>query len=256
MLKITSRDNNKLKSVRKIRDGKVEDFIFIEGVRLVEEALKSNLKLSEVFISESFSANEYFLKRLESLQIFTIPDKIFDSIADTKSSQGIVLIAKKPNNNKFLLDADNQKSLVILLHEINNPSNLGAILRTAEAFGVAGIITTRNSANVFSSKSLRGSMGASFRLPVWENADFDEVLDWAKLNKLKTISADINAEKSLTEINWNEKYLLVFGSEAHGLTVLEREKIDESVYIPMENNVESLNLAVACGIILFEAKRK
>ena len=115
---------------------------------------------------------------------------------------------------------------------------------------------TENSADVFSPKALRGAMGASLRLPIWTNAGFFEVLEWSKQKNLISICADINAEKSYTEIVWKQPRLLIFGSEAHGLSAQEREKVDESLIIPMENNVESLNLAVACGVILFEAKRQ
>jgi TrmH family RNA methyltransferase len=127
-------------------------------------------------------------------------------------------------------------------------------MRTAEAAGVLGIITTRGSANAFSPKTLRGSMGAGFRLPIWENAEFDEALDWAKKKKLQTICADINARTTYLEIDWRFDYLMVFGSEAHGLNEAERAQINHSFFIPMDNDVESLNLAVACGIVLFEAK--
>ncbi|MDQ3180740.1 MAG: RNA methyltransferase, partial [Acidobacteriota bacterium] len=145
--------------------------------------------------------------------------------------------------------------LLVLLHQINNPSNLGAILRTCEAAGVLGVILTNNSADAFSPKALRGAMGASFRLPIWDHADFFEAVDWAKEKNLISVCADINAEKSYLEIDWKKPRLLIFGSEAHGLSAEESAAVEESLVIPMENGVESLNLAVSCGVILFEAKK-
>jgi TrmH family RNA methyltransferase len=133
---------------------------------------------------------------------------------------------------------------------------LGAILRTCEAVDVSGVILSKNSADAFSPKALRGAMGANLRLPLWTNADFFEVLDWAKTEGFGSICADVNAEKSYLEIDWKKPRLLIFGSEAHGLNADEREKTDESLLIPMANNVESLNLAVACGVILFEARKQ
>jgi TrmH family RNA methyltransferase len=264
MLKITSRDNQKIKFARKVREGKIDDLIFIEGARLAEEALRSQLDVTEVFLTESFAAGERgrsFLQKAEKLDLAEVSQSVFDSLSDTRNSQGVAVIAARPKNGKTVLEASLPKSgrkfpLVVLLHRINNPSNLGAILRTSEAAGAAGVVTTENSADVFSPKALRGAMGASLRLPVWTNARFFEALSWAKENGLISICADVNAEKSYTEINWNRPGLLIFGSEAHGLSDEEREKIDESLLIPMENQVESLNLAVACGIILFEAKRQ
>jgi TrmH family RNA methyltransferase len=265
MLKINSRDNQKLKLARKVRDGHLKDLIFVEGLRLSEEVLRSGIKISEIFVVENFdqtARNAQLLKAFQSknVSISEVPDKLFGSIADTKTSQGIILICEKPETEKhdfettFTLQKD-QLPIAVLLHEINNPSNLGAILRTAEAVNAAGIIISKNSTDVFSPKSLRASMGAGFRLNIWTNAGFDEALAWSREKNLTSTAADINAEKSYTQIDWQKPRLLIFGSEAHGLSAEDFQKIDEGLIIPMENDVESLNLAVSCGIILFEAKR-
>jgi len=263
MLKITSRENQKLKFARRVRDGFVKDKIFIEGLRLAEEASRSHLKISEVFYTEGFAESERgqaFLQFAETSNLAEVSEKIFDSLSDTKNSQGIVLIGEKPAAGKNLIEkkleiVSKKFPLLVLLHQINNPSNLGAILRSCEAIDVSGVIITQNSTDVFSPKALRGAMGASFRLPLWTNADFFEVLDWAKAKNFVSICADVNAEKSYLEIDWRKPRLLIFGSEAHGLSAEERNEINESLTIPMENDVESLNLAVSCGVILFEAKR-
>ena len=248
-----------------MRDGNVKDLLFVEGWRLCQEVLQSKLTVDEIFFTESSSKNEraehFFAKASgRNININEVSEKAFNSVADTKSSQGIVLICQKPETGCRLIEASWEKKhsqfpLIVLLHQINNPSNLGAILRTCEAVGAAGVILTKKSADVFSPKALRGAMGASFRLPVWENAGFFETVQWAKNKKLISVCADINSEKSYLEIDWKKPHLLIFGSEAHGLTAEERAAIDESLVIPMENDVESLNLAVSCGVILFEAKR-
>ena len=266
MLKITSRDNQRLKFARKVADGRVKDAIFIEGARLAEEVIRAEIEIFDVLIAENFRETERGQKILRNLDDKTehfaeISERIFNSVSDTKHSQGIIIIAAKPAAGKNIIEANLRKTerplpLFILLHQINNPSNLGAILRTAEAAGVSGVITTENSADVFSPKALRGAMGAAFRLPVWTNADFFEALSWSKEKNLISVCADVNAEKSYLDIDWKKPRLLIFGSEAHGLNSEERRQIDESLIIPMENNVESLNLAVSCGVILFEAKRQ
>jgi TrmH family RNA methyltransferase len=264
MLKITSRDNQKIKLARRTRDGKDKDSIFVEGARLAEEALRSNLNISDIFFTASFAESERgkaFLQRAGKFNLSEVSENVFDSLSDTKHSQGVVVISAKPETGEKILESGLQKEtrkfpLIVLLHQINNPSNLGAILRTSEAAGVSGVILTENSADVFSPKALRGAMGASLRLSIWTNAEFFEALEWAKQKKLISICADVSAEKSYTEIVWKQPRLLIFGSEANGLSAQEREKIDESLIIPMENDVESLNLAVACGVILFEAKRQ
>ena len=258
---ITGRDNPKIKFARAVRDGKERDFIFLEGLRLAEEILRTDLAIRGIFYTENFSVSERGQKFLESFQTVStkVSEKIFDSIADTKNSQGIIVIAEKPGNGKTQIETNLQKTtspFVLLLHQINNPANLGAILRTAEAAGVDGIITTKNSADVFSTKALRGAMGASLRLPVWTNAEFFEVLKWSQSKNLKSVCADVHSRKNYTEIDWKIGRLLILGSEGHGLSEAERQATDENLIIPMENGVESLNLAVACGVILFESKRQ
>jgi TrmH family RNA methyltransferase len=264
MLKISSRENQRIKHAKKIRDSLIEDKIFVEGLRLAEEVLRSNLKISEVFFTESFSQTERGAALLQKVEHFNpneVSEKVFDSLSDTKNSQGIVIICERPATGKATIEAALQNNLhefplVVLLHQINNPSNQGAILRTCEAVGVSGVILTENSATVFSPKALRGAMGAAFRLPIWTNTDFFEVISWSKEKNLTSVCADVNAKKSYLEIDWKKPRLLVFGSEAHGLSVEERDAIDESLIIPMQNQVESLNLAVSSGVILFEAKRQ
>lgn len=258
--KITSRDNGRLVHARKVRDGKVSEQIFIEGRRLVEEALRSGLWIDECFVVDGFQESEILeavAKRTAA--IAEISERTFGSIADTNHPQGIILIAKRPKISLESIESSLKASalpMVIFLKEINNPSNLGAVLRTAEAAGVAGVIVSTNSADVYSPKALRSAMGASFRIAVWENADFGDVLRWAKTGKLTTIAAVTTVGSSYIEIDWKTPRLLVFGSEAHGLNDSELERIDERVRIPMEDGVESLNLAVSAGIILFEAKRQ
>ncbi len=263
MLKITSRDNQQLKYARRVRDGFIKDAIFVEGVRLAEEVIRSDLKVLDVLLTESFAGSERgqaVLQNLPSNLVAEVSNRIFDSLSDTKNSQGVILICERPQTDRQTIETRLLKiskfPLLVLLHQINNPANLGAILRTCEAVDVAGAIVTKNSADAFSPKALRGAMGASLRLPLWTNADFREVLDWAKDVNFASVCADVNAEKSYLDVDWKQPRLLVLGSEAHGLSAEEREKIDESILIPMENNVESLNLAVSAAVILFEARRQ
>lgn len=264
MLKISSRENRRIIHAGKVRDSLIKNQIFVEGLRLAEEVLRSQLKISDVYFTDIFSKNERgqdFLRKVENYHPTEVSEKVFNSLSDTKNPQGIVLICEKPETNREIfeigLESRSHKiPLVVLLHKTNNPANQGAILRTCEAVGVSGVILTKNSVDVFSPKALRGAMGASLRIPIWTNADFFEVLSWAKEKNLISVCADVTAKKSYLEIDWKKPRLLIFGSEAHGLNASERSAIDESLIIPMENQVESLNLAVSCGVILYEARRQ
>lgn len=250
---ITSRDNAKLKFARFVRDGRETGLIFIEGVRLVQEALRSGVSIRSAFVSAEFPSE--LPEPLSNTRIETakVAEKAFASIVDTENSQGIVLIAERPAAS---LDTFRPIAPVVLLHQVNNPSNLGAVVRTAEASGAAGLITTNGSADAFSPKALRASMGSAFRLPIIEKWTFDDAIEWARGKGLVTTAADISGSTSYTEIDWTAPRLVIFGSEAHGLDETELSMIDEKFIIPMENEVESLNLAVSSGVVLFEAKRQ
>lgn len=259
---ITSRDNGKLKFARSARDGKDRDHIFIEGSRLAEEALRSGVNVVEILVNEDLKLNET-LERILNKNInntpTTVDKKVFTSIVDTANSQGIIIIGKRPVNGLERIEQRLNTSaipVVLYLQETNNPSNIGAIFRTAEAAGGAGVIISPKSADAFSPKAMRAAMGANLRLPVVENVELDTVLNWSRDLGLISTGADINATISYTAADWKTPRLLIFGSEAHGLPETERAKIEEMIKIPMENNVESLNIAVSAGIILFEARRQ
>lgn len=258
--KIVSRDNGRLLHARKVRDGKVRSQMFIEGRRLVSEALTSELAIDECFVSDDFRDTamlEAVAERTEA--IAEISARLFVSIADTEHPQGIILIARRPEGLAERIELRlgvSSVPIVVFLKEINNPSNLGAVLRTAEAAGVAGVIVSANSADVYSPKALRAAMGASFRVPIWTEAELGDVLQWARELGLRTTATAASTDVNYTEILWKIPRLLIFGSEARGLSESEIAGTDERIRIPMESGVESLNLAVSAGIILFEAKRQ
>ncbi len=257
--KISSRDNARLIRARKVRDGKAADLIFIEGRRLSAEAIRSEVVIEECFIQEGFRDPELIAAVANrNIALAELSAKVFSTITDTHQSQGIVLIGRRPAMNAETIASRISSAtlpIVLFLIEINNPSNLGAVFRTAEAAGIAGVILSANSADAYSPKALRAAMGAGFRLAVWEGAEFEEVIGWASSNGLATTAADAAATARYTDADWSCPRLLILGSEAHGLKGIDLGKINESIRIPMEADVESLNLAVSAGIMLFEARR-
>ena len=256
--KITGRDNERLKYARRVREGREDGKIFLEGTRLVEEAIRSGTDIEILFVSGKVR-DRFEIRVAHGEQVFEVSDSILQSLADTNNSQGVIAIATRPETTLERIEgrlASSTIPLVVFLHQINNPSNLGAVIRTAEAAGAAGVLVSEGSADPFSAKALRSAMGSSLRLPIHTNASFDEALEWARRNDIRTVAADVNATESYTEIDWRIRRMLVLGSEAHGLSQAEREQVDSAIVIPFEKEVESLNLAVACGVILFETRRQ
>ena len=256
--RIVSRDNRRLVHARKVRDGREPSEIFIEGRRLAAEALRSDITIRECFVAEDFSDEAIFDSIITNgIDVTELPPSLFRSISATEHPQGIVLLAERPMTS--LISFDLSELLVpvfVYLHEINNPSNLGAILRSVEASGAAGVFVSTRSADVFSPKALRASMGSAFRLKIAENAVLNEVLVSARSAGFECLAVDNLAKIEYFDVDWKKRHLLVFGSEAHGINEQALSSIGGGIRIPMENSVESLNLAVAAGIVLFEARRQ
>lgn len=258
---ITSRDNSLLRLARATRDGKESQLIFIEGLRLCEEALKSGLQLTAIIYSDEIATKERAAAFLEAAadaleRTAAVSEKLLATISYTKTPQGIVALARRPVSGKNLLDKAAGVPLLVILHGINNPVNVGAILRSAEAAGVTGVVATAHTSDPFSHKSLRGAMGSAFRLPVWCGPTFDEVIAWCKQRQVRTISADLEGRVDYAEVDWSKASALVLGPEATGLSAAEIAMTDQSVSIPMSGEVESLNVSVAAGILLYEAARQ
>jgi TrmH family RNA methyltransferase len=259
---ITSRDNTLLRLARAVRDGKEEDHIFVEGLRLCEEALRSALEIEAVIVSEELLRKERAAGAIGELdqaarRSAAVSEKLLESISYTKTPQGIVVLARRPESSQERLSQSVDESpLLVVMHQINNPVNVGAILRTAEAAGASGVIATRNTSDPFSPKSLRGAMGSAFRLPIWTGPDYLDVIEWCRERDIQTICADAEATLAYTDLDWTRASALIMGPESTGLTDAETKSASQIVSIPMHGAVESLNVSVAAGILLFEAARQ
>lgn len=259
---ITSRDNALLRLARAVRDGKNTEYIFVEGLRLCEEALRSALEIEAVIISEELLQKQRMANAIATLdqaahRSASVSEKLLESISYTKTPQGIVVLARRPDSSEKRLSSTlNNNALLVVLHQINNPVNVGAILRTAEAAGAGGVITTRNTSDPFSPKSLRGAMGSAFRLPIWSGLTYEKMIEWCRKRQIATICADAEAPLTHTEYDWTQATALILGPESTGLTEAETKSASQVVSIPMHGAVESLNVSVAAGILLFEAARQ
>jgi len=219
MTRITSRDNSLLKHARAVRDGKVHESIFIEGLRLSEEALRSQLQIETLIYSDHIAQKDRAATLIEQIQkvaptAAAVSERLLASISYTKTPQGIILLASRPSiSHENFAQRQDGSPLLAILHGINNPVNLGAILRTAEAAGATGVLTTNGTTDPFSPKSLRGAMGAAFRLPIWPDVDYQEAIDWCHRRSIRSICADAHAKESYTNVDWRVPTALIVGAE-------------------------------------------
>ncbi len=254
---ITSRDNRRLINARKVRDGGIRELIFIEGKRLVVEALSAGLVIDECLVAESFCEIDLVQRIASKAPVFQVPNNLFRTIVDTANPQGIVVLAQR-SNSRFLhrQDLPLNSSPFVFLKDVNNPSNLGAVLRTAEAAGAGGVITSPNSADAFSPKSLRAAMGSAFRMGIEQGISLSKAVEWARSRGIRVVGTDLDNGINHATNDWSSPTLVIFGSEAHGLTSEELAMCDSSVRIAIADGVESLNLAASAAVILFEARRQ
>ncbi|HEY8188755.1 MAG TPA: RNA methyltransferase [Pyrinomonadaceae bacterium] len=259
---ITSRDNSLLRHTRAVRDGKVEDEVYVEGMLLCEEALTSGLKIHAVIFSDEIARKKKPAELIEQLsnasdRLVCISEKLLSYVSYSKTSQGILLLASRPETSEEqFTNKQLEPSLIVVMHRITNPVNAGAILRTAEATGSTGAVATENATDPFAPKALRGAMGAAFRLPIWYRPTYPQMLDWCKQRGVKTVCADLAAQRSYTELDWTGPCALILGPETSGLSASEIAAADVAVKIPMRAPVESLNVSVAAGVMLYEAARQ
>jgi len=258
---ITSRDNSLLKLARSVRDGKTTELIFVEGLRLCEEALHSGLTLEALIVSEELAAKEKSATIISGLSEVSrraalVSEKLLESISYTKTPQGIIVLASRPETSEQTFAARQKQSLIVVMHRINNPVNVGAILRTAEAAGASGAIATQNTTDPFSPKALRGAMGSAFRLPIWFGPTYDETIAWLARHDSQTVCADVHGTTTYDNVDWVKPSALIVGPESSGLSAEEIAAANVSVRIPMRGPAESLNVAVATGVLLYEAARQ
>ncbi|HEV2762295.1 MAG TPA: RNA methyltransferase [Pyrinomonadaceae bacterium] len=259
---IRSRSNALVRHARAVREGRERGLMFVEGVRLCEEAARSSVRVEDVLYSGRLLEDDRGARLLERLsggarRVASVDEDVLAFASDTKTPQGVVALARRPLTGREVLESRAvENPLLVVLHGVGNPSNAGAMMRVAEAAGADGVITTAGSVDLFSPKALRGAMGSSFRLPVWAGAEFAEAVGWCRERGVQTVSADVRARAAHTDVDWTRPCAVVMGSEGAGLLDAERAATDLQMRIPMRPPVESLNVAVALAVVLYEASRQ
>ncbi len=254
-LKITSRDNSLIKLVSQLnnsgRSRKEHGLFVIEGLRLCRDAAENGYSFTHLLVSETAAskyAEEIELLSRKAEKCYLLSDNVFEKASDTKSPQGIICLGKLCEDSKKI----NSKGRYIALENIADPSNLGAVARTAEALGIDGLIISSGGCDPFAPKSLRASMGALLRLPVIIPDDF---LGELKASGLSLYACVVSGEaKSLTDVSFSDGSVALIGNEANGLTD-EAIAVSEPITIKMTGRAESLNAAVAASIVMWEMQR-
>lgn len=261
MKHISSKDNSIVKHISKLMKSssyrRENGQFVIEGVRLCTDALESGVKISTaVFSEQAIEKHSEQVNRIVGIceSTFVFSDKLFSQISDTKSPQGILCVCNE-TSKKFDIQTN---GVYIALERIQDPSNMGTILRTAEALGVEGVVITEDCCDVFSPKVLRGTMGAAFRLPINVCDNMANMAEYFNVRNVTTIAAvvDENAVKIIDITPKDKKSCAIFiGNEGNGLEKATVEKCRIKATIPMLGRAESLNASVASAILMWEMLR-
>lgn len=254
---ITSNSNDHIKAARLVREGKDKSLLFVEGERLVTDCLASGLPIPTAFHLPDPSPQITTLLTLlqnHGTHLLTTTPEILACLSDTVTPQGIIILAERPQSDPTTFWANLPASpLLVALDRIQDPGNLGTLLRTAEAAGAHGLITLSGTADPFSPKVLRASMGSAFRLPILAHITATDLLNSARLHHLQTFAATGIASKSFRDLDWTLPTLLLLGNEGRGIDPNLLAACHHSVTIPIHSPVESLNVAAAAAVLLFEA---
>jgi TrmH family RNA methyltransferase len=256
---LTSPQNPLLRALRRaLREGELtEDATFgVEGPHLVEEALRGPVEVAAVIAARSAEAR---LAKIESLangrvQSYVVPDRVFRSLSDTETPQGIAALVRLPTR-KLEDCLARPRALVIVLVGVQDPGNLGTILRSLEAFGGSACLLTPGTVSPFNPKAVRASAGSLFRVPVFRGLQLEQILGQCRRHGLQTIGLAPRAKRQLDQTDLRRAVALFVGQEGSGLPSETLKKLDATAEIPGAP-VESLNAAMAATLALYEAARQ
>lgn len=257
---IKSKDNNKIKYVRSLNTKKTRDeekAFIVEGIKFVKEAIKEKAHIIYLIFSEG-SMNKTEIKELVELnhdiedKIVICQDNVFNSIADTINAQGVLAVIKRDDNPHHMVDY----KFIVYCDRIQDPGNLGTIIRTLDAFGPGLLIFNKGCVDLYNPKVVRASAGAIFRVPFINAAQDDEMLQKLKSEGFVVISTVVESDVSFENIEKHEKICVVIGNEGQGVSREIRNNSHMNITIKMSGNAESLNASIAAGISIYEIRKK
>lgn len=252
--KITSVSNEKIKYFSSLIDKKTrnkEKQFIVEGYHLVEEASKTK------YLQAVIAKNEKDLAKFKNVQKYLVTEAIIEKLSTTKSPQQVLGVVKMLNHSQTLLDEilKQEEVKMVILDEVNDPGNLGTIIRTTAALGYDCLVISNNTVDLYNEKVIRATQGVLFKIPIIKG-NLLEILPVLKKGKIKCFGTSLNKAKTLNEVKKANRFALCFGNEARGVSDEVLNLMDQNIKIEMKNDVESLNVSVASSIIMYEFLKK
>ncbi len=264
---ISSKDNEFIKHVKKLKDKKYRDLnheYIIEGIKIIEEAINEKANIKQVVICDDCEKTSNIPKDLmyeiAKQECIYVTSKLFESLTDVTNPQGILAIVEKNTVKSQIAgneeqEIDYNQDIIVALDDIQDPGNLGTILRTVDSIGLNQILVSKGTADSYNPKVVRSTMGAIFRVKIIECEDLEKTLKEIKKHKFEIVVTSLQTKNSIYDIDYKKK-VIVIGNEANGVEENIQKLADKKVKIPMLGKTESLNASVATGIILYEYVRQ
>lgn len=258
---ITSVANAKVKQVvawqTKAKERKKDNLFLAEGMKMFEEAPEKAVK--EVYIIEEVLQNldrqlEVY-KKLKRVGYETVSKEVFGKMSDTQTPQGILTVVERPNY-KFEELLKRPNPLFVVLEDLQDPGNLGTIVRTGEGAGVTAVIMTKNTVDIYNPKTIRATMGSIYRVPFVYVEDIQDTIKSLHNAGVKTYAAHLKGENYYNSFSFKEGTAFLIGNEGNGLKQSTADTADFYLKIPMEGQVESLNAAIATSLLMYEVHRQ
>jgi RNA methyltransferase, TrmH family len=259
---ITSSNNSFIKEVKALklkRHREEKKQFIIEGIRFVEEAFMEKSDIVRVFLSDQLSGTRGGKELQQKVvaggyESYMLSEKLFREISDTETPQGILAILRMKSYE--LNDIITNNTFVIILDSLQDPGNLGTIIRTADAAGASGIILSKGCVDLYNPKVLRATMGSVFHVPFYFSLNLEETIDILKARGICTYAAHLNGDKHYFNLCLKDNIAIIIGNEANGISDEIASKADALVKIPMPGRSESLNASVAASLLMYEVVRQ
>lgn len=250
---ITSTSNEQIKYIVQLKEKakvrRTEGKFVVEGIKMFSEIPTEDLV--SVYVSESFVSTN----PLKNINYQIVSDNVFKKISDTVTPQGILAVVKqkKYTVEEILASRNKKKSCIVVLDRLQDPGNLGTIVRTGEGAGISGIIMSSDCADIYNPKVIRSTMGSIFRVPFTVVEDLPNAIEQLREDGVTTYAAHLKGE-DYNKADLSKDVAFLIGNEARGLSNEVSAKADKLIKIPMEGKVESLNAAVATAILMYQAR--
>ncbi|WP_099467224.1 TrmH family RNA methyltransferase [Konateibacter massiliensis] len=254
---ITSISNKQVKHIiqlnKKSKARKEEDVFIVEGIKMFLEAPRELIR--QVYVSKTFLAKEDNKRLLGDINYEVLEDSVFLAACDTKTPQGILCIVQQLHYELSDILAK-EPAHIMILEDLQDPGNMGTILRAGEGAGVSGIILSKNCVDIYNPKTIRSTMGSIYRVPFFYTEDTKNTIKTLQKNKISVFAAHLKKSQDYEKLDFTKGCAFMIGNEGNGLSEELSAMADSYLKIPMEGSVESLNAGVAASILMYETARQ